>query len=173
MCAICLEHQQQNTKEPIIPSRIPNKPWGMVATDLFTWDKSEYLVIVDYHCIFFDVVKLPDTKSIEVITYTKYISARQGIHVPSEVISDNGPQYSSKDFSLFLKPWEFKYATVSSRHPQTNDLVEKVVQTIKNIQTKAKQDNRNPYLGVLEYRNTPIDGVVSPTQLLTSRQLRS
>ena len=50
-CTICLEHQQQNTKEPMIPPRIPSKPWETVATDLFTWDKSEYLVIVDYHSI--------------------------------------------------------------------------------------------------------------------------
>ena len=82
-CTIFLEHQQQNTKEPIIPSRIPSKPWGMVATDLFTLDKSEYLVIVYYHSILFEVVKLPDTKSIEVITYIKYIFARHGI--PSDV----------------------------------------------------------------------------------------
>ena len=33
-CTICLEHQQQNTKEPMIPSRIPSKTWEIVATDL-------------------------------------------------------------------------------------------------------------------------------------------
>ena len=97
--------------------------------------------------------------------------SRHGI--PSEVISDNGPQYASKDFSLFAKQWEFKHTTVSPRYPQANGLVEKEVQTVKNILTKAKQDRRNPYLGLLEYRNTPIDDVGSPAQLLMSRRLRS
>ena len=152
-------------KEPMIPSRIPSKPWEIVATDLFTWDQCEYLIIVDSR--YFEVAKLPDIKSTTVITYTKSIFARHGI--PSEVISDNGPQYSSKDFSLFAKQWEFKHTTVSPLYPQANGLVEKEVKTVKNLLTKAKQDRRVPYLGLLEYRNTPIDDVVSPAQLLMSR----
>ena len=44
-CTICLEHERQSTKELMIPSRIPSKPWEIVATDLFTWDKSEILKI--------------------------------------------------------------------------------------------------------------------------------
>ena len=164
------EHQRQNTKELMIPSRIPSMPWEMVATDLFTWDKSGYLIVVDYHSRYFEVAKLPDTKSTTVITYTKSIFARHGI--PSEVISDNGPQYSSMDFSLFAKQWEFKHTTVSPLYPQANGLVEKEVQIVKNLPTKAKQDRRDPYLGLLEYRNTPID-VGSPAQLLMSRRLRS
>ena len=170
-CTTCLEHQRQNMKEPMIPSRLPRKPWEMVATDLFTWDKSEYLIVVDYHSRYFEIAKLPDTKSTTVITYTKSIFARHGI--PSEVISDNGPQYSSKDFSLFAKQWEFKHTTVSPLYPQANGLVEKEVQTVKNLLTKAKQDRRDPYLGLLEYRNTPIDDIGSPAQLLMSRRLRS
>ena len=57
--SICLEHQNKNTKEPMIPSQIPNTPWEKVATDLFTWDKSEYVFIVDYYSRFFEVAKLP------------------------------------------------------------------------------------------------------------------
>ena len=34
-------------KEPIIPSQLPNKPFKKGVIDLFTWDKSEYLIIVD------------------------------------------------------------------------------------------------------------------------------
>ena len=151
----------------MIPFRTPSKPWEMVATDLFTWDKAEYLIIVDYHSRFFEVAKLPDTKSTTVITHTKSAFARHGI--PSELISDNGPQYSSKEFELFAKQWEFKHTTVSPLNPQANGLVEKAVQTVKNLLTKAKQDHRDPYLGLLEYRNTPIDDIGSPAQLLMSR----
>ena len=58
-------------------------------------------------------------------------------------------------------------------YPQANGLVEKSVQTVKNLLTKAKQDNRDPYLGLLEYRNTPTDAVGSPAHFLKSRRLRS
>ena len=170
-CTICLEHRRQNAKEPMIPFRVTTKPWELVATDLFTWDKSEYVIIVDYHSRFFEVAKLPDTKRITVITHLKSAFARHGI--PSEVISDNGPQYSSKEFESFAKSWEFKHTTTSPLNPKANGLVEKAVQTMKSLLTKAKQDSRDPYLALLEYRNTPIDDVGSPAQLLMSRRLRS
>ncbi|KAK2552099.1 Transposon Ty3-I Gag-Pol polyprotein [Acropora cervicornis] len=170
-CTICLEHRRQNAKEPMIPFRVPTKPWELVATDLFTWDKSEYFIIVDYHSRFFEVAKLPDTKSITFITHVKSTFPRHGI--PSEVISDNGPQYSSKEFESFAKSWEFKHTTTSPLNPKANGLVEKAVQTVKSLLPKAKQDSRDPYLALLEYRNTPIDDVGSPAQLLMSRRLRS
>ena len=94
-----------------------------VVTDLFTLNKSEYLIIVDYHSRFFEVAKLPDTKTNTVIIRMKSAFARHG--VPSEVISDNDPQYSSKEFEFFTKKWEFKHTTTSPVYPQANGLVEK------------------------------------------------
>ena len=62
----------------MIPSQLPKRPWEKVATDLFTWDKSEYFIFVDYHSRFFEVAKLPD-KSNTVITHIKSTFARHGI----------------------------------------------------------------------------------------------
>lgn len=41
---------------------------------------------------------------------------------------------------------------------------------MKNLLTKVRQDRRDPYLGLLEYMNTPIDNIGSPAQLLMSRR---
>ena len=168
-CNICLEYRKENTKEPMIPFRIPCNPWEMVATDLFTLDNSDYLHVVDYYSRFFEVVKLPNTKSATVIMYLKSIFARHGI--PSEVISDNGPQYASGEFKSFAEKWEIKHTTVSPLNPQANGLVEKAVQIVKNLLIKAKEDGRDPYLNPLEYRNTPIDDIASPAQLLMRKRL--
>ena len=100
----------------MIPSQLPSKPWEKVATDLLTWDKSEYLITVDYHSLFFEVAKLPDTNT--VITHSKSAFAHHGI--PCEVISNNGPQYSSKKIESFTKHWEFKHTTTSPLYPQAN-----------------------------------------------------
>ena len=85
----------------------------------------------------------------------------------------NGTQYSSKEFESFTKHWEFKHTTSSTPYTQANELVEKSVRTVKNLLTKEKEDHRDPYLGLLEYRNTPIDEFCSPAQVLMSRRLRS
>ena len=108
-CSICQHYQKQNVKEPMIPSQLPNRPWEKVATILFTWDESEYLIFVDYHSRFFEVAKLPDTKSITFITHIKSTFARHGI--PCKIISHNGLQYSSKDFVSFTKQWESTLTT--------------------------------------------------------------
>ena len=69
--------------------------------------------------------------------------------IPCEVISDNDPQYSSKEFESFTKQWEFKHTTTSPLYPQADGLVEKSVQTVKKLLTKAEQDNHDPYLGLI------------------------
>lgn len=61
----------------------------------------------------------------------------------------------------------------AQHYPQSNGLAEKNVQTAKRILTKAKEDKKDPYLCLLEYRNTPVDGLKSPAQILMSRRLRS
>ena len=47
------------------------------------------------------------------------------------------------------------------------------VQIAKQLLKKSKSDNRDPYLGLLEHRNTPLDNLAAPAQLLMSRSLRS
>ena len=168
-CTICLEHQRQNAKEPMIPFRVPTKPWELLATDFFTWDKSEYVIIVDYQIF-------RGCKTARHQEHHGYNPRKVCICttcIPSEVISDNGPEYSSKEFESFAKSWVFKHTITSTLNPQANGLVEKAVQTVKSLLTKVKQDSRDPYLALLEYRNTPIEDVGSPAQILTSRRLRS
>ncbi|KAG1952393.1 protein NYNRIN-like [Pimephales promelas] len=117
----------------------------------------DYIIQEDYHT--FLIAKL------------KSAFARHGI--AETVISDNGPCYSSEEFRCFANAWNFTHTTTSPRYPQSNGLAEKTVQTAKRILDKAKAGNTDPYLALLEYRNTPVDNLQSPAQLLMSRRLRS
>ncbi|KAK6169752.1 hypothetical protein SNE40_020741 [Patella caerulea] len=106
-CEVCLENRLSNQKEPMILSRIPSRPWEVIATDLFPWDNSDYLIAVDYYSRFYE----------------------------------------------------------SPYHAQANGLVEKTVQTVKRLLTKSKSDGIDPYLGMIDYRDTLIDNIASPSQL--------
>ena len=94
----------------------------------------------------------------------KFIFSRFGI--PEEFRSDNGPQYNSVEVEEFAREWRFMHNPSSSKYPQRNALAERTVQTVKNLLTKAKKAGRDPYLAMLEYRTTPVDGFASPAQLL-------
>jgi transposase InsO family protein len=170
-CPTFLEYRRSNQKEPMIVQPTPTIPWDTVATDLFYWNNSNYLLVVDYFSRYFEIAKLPDIKSSTVVTYMKSIFARHGI--PREVKSYNGPQYTSQEFGKFSKEWNFQHNTTSPYHPQANGLAERSVQTVKNLLNKANRDGKDPYVSILEYRNTPIDQIGSPAQLLVSRRLRS
>ncbi|KAK3107010.1 hypothetical protein FSP39_004902 [Pinctada imbricata] len=171
-CPECLTYKNSNPKEPLTPHSVPDYPWQTVATDLFHWDDKEYLVIVDYYSRYFEVCHLNSTTSKSVIKQMKSVFSRFGI--PEKVVSDNGPQYSSSDFTKLSSDYGFMHTTSSPRYPQSNGLAERTVQTIKRIFQKAKDSKSDPYLGLLEYRNTPIDNSgYSPAELLQGRQLRS
>ncbi|VDI36808.1 Hypothetical predicted protein [Mytilus galloprovincialis] len=100
-CSVCLERRNYNAKESLEPHKIPQYPWQIVATDLFYWNNADYIVIVDYYILYLEVHKLHGTTSTTVINKLKGTFSRLGI--PETVVSDNGPQYSSQEFSEFAK----------------------------------------------------------------------
>ncbi len=137
--------------------------------ELFHFDRGENLLCVDYFSKFPEIAKLTQTTS---KTALKSIFARHGI--PDEVVSDNGPQFSSAEFRVFSENWEFVHTTSSPGFPQSNGQSERTVQTVKNLLKKAQESQRDPYTALLEYRNPHLDGVkLSPAQLLVGRRLKT
>ncbi|XP_049517060.1 uncharacterized protein LOC125942855 [Dermacentor silvarum] len=74
-----------------------------------------------------------------------------------------------KEYKLFARNYGFRAVTSSPRYPQANGEVERMVQTIKGLITKAK----DPYLSLLAYRDTPGLLGKSPAELLMGRRLRT
>uniref|UniRef100_A0A3P8TE00 Integrase catalytic domain-containing protein n=1 Tax=Amphiprion percula TaxID=161767 RepID=A0A3P8TE00_AMPPE len=107
-----------------------------------------------------------------VITAMKSIFARHGI--PDIVISDNGPQYACEEFRSFAESWEFTHVTSSPGHAQSNGQAERTVQTVKKLLKKSQNDAGDPYIALLEYRNTPLESVgLSSAQMLMGRRLKT
>ena len=172
-CSSCLKHRKNNVKEPLIQHEVPDRPWQKIACDLFTLGGKDYLLTVDYYSKWVEIGFLRDsTVSSEVITQLKSTFARYGI--PDEVVSDNGPQFSSRKFKQFAESWEFKHTTTSPKHPQANGQVENAIGTTKSVLKKAYEDGTDPYIALLESRNTPITGLsYSPAQVFLNRRLKT
>ena len=97
--------------------------------------------------------------------------ARYG--VPYVVVSDNGLQFSSKQFKAFQTSWQFEHVTSSPGYAQSNGGAERAVQIAKSLMMKAGQDRVDPYLSLLNHRNTPQDSVLgSPAQRLMLRHTK-
>jgi len=97
--------------------------------------------------------------------HIKSIFVRHGI--PQEVVSDNGPQYSSIEFKQFADEYGFWHTKSSPKFPQSNREAERAVQTIKNLLKKAD----DPYMAIMTYHTTPLSNGYSPAELLINRHL--
>ena len=48
-CDTCQQLQNNHQKEPLQPHELPERPWQKVGTDLFQWNKKDYLIVSDYY----------------------------------------------------------------------------------------------------------------------------
>lgn len=169
VCNSCKPHQQ---REPLKLYDVPERPWSLVATDLFHWNGAEYILIIDSFSGWIEIIKLGNTFSRTVIEKLKEVFSRFGI--PDVVHSDNGPQYSSEEFQMFSREWGFSHVTSSPYYPQSNGLAERAVRSAKDLLEKCKRDGTDINLAWLNQRNTPRDEILgSPAQRLMSRRLKS
>ena len=92
-----------------------------------------------------------------IITRLKRHFSNHGI--PNLFQSDNGPPFDSQEFRDFAAAYEFELVTSSPNYPQSNGRVENAVKTAKQLMKKSKQAGSDFYLALLDWRNTPTEGV--------------
>ena len=100
--------------------------------------------------------------------------ARYG--TPDEVITDNGPQFTSTVFSAFAETWMFHHKTTSPYRPQANGMVESAVKTAKMlIRTvfirTAEHSGGDVLMAMLNFKNNPSQGMAtSPAQRMFNQK---
>lgn len=117
-CSTCWEHASQS-REPLLPTATPERPWQIVGSDLFCYKRTPYLLVVDYYSRHVEIAALEDSSdSSVVITKLKSIFARHGI--PEMFISDNGPQHARRLFKDFALSYAFQAVTSSPAYSRAN-----------------------------------------------------
>lgn len=170
-CDVCRKFDNKQQKETLVCHDVPSRPWAKVGTDLFQVEERHYMVTVDYYSSFMEVDRLEDQTSKEVIKHLKLHFPRYG--VPDVLVSDNGPQYTSVQFKQFEKDWGVEHVYSSPHYPQSNGKAESAVKIIKRIMRKSKESGNDPWLALLEYRNTPSEGMsTSPAQRMMGRRTK-
>ena len=171
-CDICQSQQNSTTSVQKYVSEVPPHPWHTLGSDLFYFQRIDFLVVVDYFSKYLIVRKLPSSTSSAVIKELGMIFSEFGN--PLVFRSDNGPCYSSQEFKFFMQNWLVEHRTSSPHYPQSNGLAESMVKVSKNLIEKSiKQDLPWNRL-LLDYRCTPISSEIpSPAEILFGRKFRS
>ena len=171
-CDIC---QSQQNSTPIVQkyiSEVPPHPWHTLGSDLFYFQRIDFLVVVDYFSKYLIVRKIPSSTSSAVIKELGMIFSEFG--KPQIFRSDNGPCYSSQEFRFFMQNWLIEHRTSSPHYPQSNGLAESMVKVSKNLIEKAVRQDLPWNRLLLDYRCSPISSEIpSPAEILFGRKLRS
>ena len=114
-CAACNTYQNKQHAETLRPMRTPDLPWVEVATDIFEWERSNYLVTVDYYSKFIEVDKLENLSSAATIDALKSQMSRHGI--AEKLRSDNGSRLANLRFSAKITK-----STITRRRPHFRNL---------------------------------------------------
>ncbi|XP_048255233.1 uncharacterized protein K02A2.6-like [Haliotis rufescens] len=171
-CEVCQIYDSKQAKEPLIPYDTPDRPWSKLGIDLFNCNQKDYVILVDYFSDFFEVDMITDKTGKQVIQKFKSHLARHGI--PDTIISDNGSGFNSQDFADLANKYEFTHITSSPAFPQSNGKVESAVKSAKRLIKKCSKAGSDPYLALLDIRNTPNEGMsTSPAQRLFNRRTKT
>ena len=171
-CEACARHKPSNQKEPLKPQPDGDGPWMKVGVDLCELYGRTYLITVDFYSSFVEVDVMTSTSSAEVIKKLKAHCARYGVF--KEIVSDQGPQFTSALFKKWTKDWHIVHTMSSPYHHQANGRAEAAVKLVKNMLKKTFHSNGDQYEALLELRNTPRqDTGMSPAQLLFGRKTRA
>ncbi|XP_049527489.1 uncharacterized protein LOC125947152 [Dermacentor silvarum] len=117
------------------------------------------------------VDELRDLSTTSVVDALRAMFARYGL--PLQLCTDNGPQLASHEFAQFAARYDFEHVTSSPRYPCSNGLAEKGVQVVKRILKKTTEANEDFWLGLLNYRASPLEDGRFPGELLQGRRLRT
>ena len=140
-----------------------------LGTDLFYWNKIDYLVIGDYFSKYLIVRRLPNSSTYAVIKELGLVFTELGR--PFVLRSDNGPCYSSREFHNFLNFYQVDHVTSSPHYPQSNGFAEALVGIAKKLMDKSLKEGKPWNFGLLQYRTTPISSTLpSPLEMLTGRK---
>ena len=160
--------QEYGKSQPIIGTtqELPPFPWDTLVTDMFLWEKMDFLIVVDVFSKYIIVRKLPNSTLAAVCIELSMIVTELGL--PHIIRSDNSPCYNSKEFQQSLQCCSITHQTSSPNHPRSGGFVERMVEVARKLMDKAGKEGKPWISGLFDYRITPQSGsIASPLHLLT------
>ncbi|KAL0153008.1 hypothetical protein M9458_051687, partial [Cirrhinus mrigala] len=160
-CTICAQ-----TKTPrelpaglLQPLPIPHRPWSHLSIDFITDLPNSHgytaiLVIVDRFskaCRLIPLKGLP-TAMETALELFQHVFRNYGI--PEDIVSDRGPQFTSKVWQAFCKQLDINVSLTSGYHPEANGQVERLNQEIGRYlraYCSREQDKWSDFLPWAEY----------------------
>ena len=135
-----------------------------------------YLLVVDAHSKWPEITEMSSTTTYKTIAELRKMFAAYGL--PTQLVSDNGPQFTAEEFKNFLQANGIKHIKCAPYHPTSNGAVEHLVQTFKKAMKSSNDNYGNAEQALasflLTYRATPHSTTnETPSKLFLCRKMRT
>ncbi|KAM6965396.1 uncharacterized protein FYW47_007740 [Aplochiton taeniatus] len=137
-CSVCAQHKTSRAKQAglLQPLPIPSRPWSHISLDFVTGlppsrGQTVVLVVVDRFskgCRFIPFAKLPSAPEMAE-ALVQHIIRVHGL--PVDVVSDRGPQFTSRFWKAFCSLLGASVSLSSGFHPQSNGQTERTNQDLE------------------------------------------
>ncbi|XP_068229690.1 uncharacterized protein [Palaemon carinicauda] len=144
-CQMVGKPNQKITKAPLIPIPAVEEPFTQIVIDIVgplpkTKTGFQYmLTIMDRTTRFPEVIPVRGIKSGIVIKHLMDFFSRYGL--PREIQSDQGSNFTSREFQAKMNELGIKHNLASSYHPESQGILERFHSTLKNALTKYCLDH--------------------------------
>ncbi|XP_052737827.1 uncharacterized protein K02A2.6-like [Bicyclus anynana] len=175
-CSACCQQRDAPPRAQLHPWAFPANPWSRLHIDFAEFRGKRYLITVDAHSKWVEVQKMNDgTTATATIGKLRELFARFGL--PSVVVSDGGPPFSSFEFAEYMRKNLITHTITSPYRPAGNGAAENAVKSVKKAMKKAVHEGMDIDTAVnkflFQYRNAEHASTgVAPAVALLGRRLR-
>ncbi|XP_049527925.1 uncharacterized protein K02A2.6-like [Dermacentor silvarum] len=162
-CSTCQLSQNAAPAIPLMSWGRPARRWQRVHLDFAYYKQDWFLVLVDAHSNWVDVIHMKSTTASKTVEKLRTVFAAFGL--PEQIVTDNGPQFVSDEFAVFLRSNAVQHVKTPPYHPASNGAAERLVQTVKkNLVRQLRDERRSGQARTIQhrldqflftYRNTP------------------
>ncbi|XP_045452661.1 uncharacterized protein K02A2.6-like [Melitaea cinxia] len=176
-CETCAAEAQAPPRAPPSPWTYDLRPWSRIHLDfLGPLGGKTFLILIDSSSKWLEIFEMPRMNATSVIKMVRATFARFGL--PTEVVSDRGPPFTSHEFRDFLVRNGVRQSFSPVYHPSSNGAAENAVKLCKRVIKKAMREAVDVDAALqtflLSYRNSVHSSTgESPSMLLQKRILRS
>ncbi|XP_043201820.1 uncharacterized protein K02A2.6-like [Amphibalanus amphitrite] len=188
-CHVCCSKDsvlaQQARPAPLQPVQLPDRPWSKLGIDIVGPISAAppaarfAIVVTDYYSKWPEIALTSTVETDDIIRMLSALWAREGFC--DEIISDNGPQFSSEKFRTYLQRRGITHHRSSLYWPRGNAAVERLNREVKSWLQEAAQlrlrtaDSFSNHVTqrLALYRTTPHCSTgEAPSVLLHGRRMR-
>ena len=157
-CVACQAMKSNPTAAPLHPWVWPDAPWTCIHVDYTgPFHDKVFLVVVDAHSEWPEVSMMTFSTSQQTIGALCSLFSHYGY--PEQLVSDNGTQFTSAEFTQFLKANGIKHIQKAPYHPSSNGLAERFVRTLKHSLKASERNSKSLQHRLVEfllnYRSAP------------------